>query len=712
MNRSTMSLVPTHTHPSALIESTHILANQDRLNPLVIRHNFNASTSSSSNIPPSFTSFIPQASNTNSLDIGAIFITDPDNDYQFSLTDDRFEIISPGPNSAFLRLKPGQTLPDPVNLTITGIDTTDPTITYSQTITAGGRPNPLTSLGGIPAIIAKGIAFDGLGGNKPIIYNYNNLGTALSLTQGLTLREIAGNSFGNPTLTLNRATVKIAGAKFKAGLETLGITGQNGTSGTLNQLTWTYDSTTGTLTIHGTGNYTTYQAALRQVTYSATAGATGDRALQIYLDNYGGGSLGIKLASSNPTTISGLSEIPFTYYSNRPDPIAPNLTINAGIAGKLYNQATVSIVGSFNSTQDRLNINGDTTGTINGLTWTYNSTTGILSITGPGSAGVYQSVLQKVAYRNENPTPGARTIAYSLGTGSSAITTSTRIDIGDSNLPRLRGFATGGTFYSQNGQTLLAPELNVDGRFSSIYFGATVRISGANFNPSHDRLSAGDSNQTNGSFTTGLTWNYEATTGILTITGMGNADAYGNILRQIYYSNTSDNPTLGSRSITYTLDDGGTPTIASTQITIRERTNEITGFATNGFTYNPALPETAIAPNLKLSGNIPNGRYAKATVRFSGAFNPEDRLGLVGQNDGGVQWSYDNRFGTLTISGPFFRLGGTSFGDLASYYENLLRQVTYRNSNPSIGTRTLIYTIGIGPDAITGKTTLNIPLIA
>ncbi|MDZ8086982.1 MAG: DUF4347 domain-containing protein, partial [Nostoc sp. DedQUE12b] len=97
--------------------------------------------------------------------------------------------------------------------------------------------------------------------------------------------------------------------------------------------------------------------------------------------------------------------------------VAPNLTVTDPDSENL-DGARVSIGTNFDI-NDRLGIAGQsaTSGTINDLTWSYNTTTGILSFTGVASAAIYQEALRQVTYSNisENPTVGDRTIQFALG---------------------------------------------------------------------------------------------------------------------------------------------------------------------------------------------------------------------------------------------------------------------------------------------------------
>jgi gliding motility-associated-like protein len=100
--------------------------------------------------------------------------------------------------------------------------------------------------------------------------------------------------------------------------------------------------------------------------------------------------------------------------------VAPNIAINiasnAAIIGGILSGATVSITSNFVSSQDVLGVNGLTSGTEEGISYSYNATTGVLSLNGSADASVYQSVLRKVTYSNSSfsPSTSSRTVKLSL----------------------------------------------------------------------------------------------------------------------------------------------------------------------------------------------------------------------------------------------------------------------------------------------------------
>ena len=91
--------------------------------------------------------------------------------------------------------------------------------------------------------------------------------------------------------------------------------------------------------------------------------------------------------------------------------VAPTLTLTAD-PGDTFTEAKVSIGNGFVSS-DRLEYS-----TIHGITGTYNTSTGILTLNGTGTAAQYQDVLRSVKYRNTVSLIGSsstRTISFAIG---------------------------------------------------------------------------------------------------------------------------------------------------------------------------------------------------------------------------------------------------------------------------------------------------------
>jgi hypothetical protein len=98
--------------------------------------------------------------------------------------------------------------------------------------------------------------------------------------------------------------------------------------------------------------------------------------------------------------------------------VAPTLTIsdddNENIDG-----ARVAITTNFSSSTDRLGISGQgtaTSGTVSGISWSYGTGTGVLTLSSAASVSTYQAALRQVIfYTTGSPAANARTVQFSLG---------------------------------------------------------------------------------------------------------------------------------------------------------------------------------------------------------------------------------------------------------------------------------------------------------
>ncbi len=94
--------------------------------------------------------------------------------------------------------------------------------------------------------------------------------------------------------------------------------------------------------------------------------------------------------------------------------IATLLTVGTGSTP--LTAATVSISSNFVSGQDELGINGSTSGSDGSISYSYNSTSGVLTLTGSETEAAYQVTLRKVTYKNTaaSPNTSSRTVSFSL----------------------------------------------------------------------------------------------------------------------------------------------------------------------------------------------------------------------------------------------------------------------------------------------------------
>ena len=136
-----------------------------------------------------------------------------------------------------------------------------------------------------------------------------------------------------------------------------------------------------------------------------------------YLAGDGGGLQIIDITefnNQNQTPVITTTSTALSYIENATTVIDSAITISDVDSVNLAS-ATVSITSGFVSSQDILSFTNQ-----KGITGTYNSTTGVLSLTGNTTLANYQTALRSITYRNssDNPTTTTRTINFSVNDGS------------------------------------------------------------------------------------------------------------------------------------------------------------------------------------------------------------------------------------------------------------------------------------------------------
>ncbi len=112
---------------------------------------------------------------------------------------------------------------------------------------------------------------------------------------------------------------------------------------------------------------------------------------------------------------------PVDYHSlTTPVVVAPNLIVTFNNPTTI-DIAKVDIAENYHNGADVLGIAGQTgtSGTVNGLSWSWDHTRGVLTLTGSANEATYQSALRQVTFSNTSGTPTTtqRKLTYSLGKG-------------------------------------------------------------------------------------------------------------------------------------------------------------------------------------------------------------------------------------------------------------------------------------------------------
>ncbi|MGH2838052.1 MAG: Ig-like domain-containing protein [Thermoleophilaceae bacterium] len=242
--------------------------------------------------------------------------------------------------------------------------------------------------------------------------------------QTLGYAENAGPVAVDPGLTVTEpddgqqqiagAVVRI-GSSFTSAQDDLVFTGQSGITGV-------YDDSTGTLTLTGSASIESYQAALRTVAYRNTSDAPNTAARAVSFQVTDESSMASEQAQ-RIVTVTAVNDSPVLQTSAGSTPY----DISAEPGGALIDQAltasdvddarlegaTIRITGGFVSGDELLFASQF------GITGTYDSGTGVLTLSGSAEVIAYQAVLRhNVRFRNTGASPSSRTISFTGFDGS------------------------------------------------------------------------------------------------------------------------------------------------------------------------------------------------------------------------------------------------------------------------------------------------------
>ena len=250
------------------------------------------------------------------------------------------------------------------------------------------------------------------------VLNFNEGGAAIIVTSSTTVTDV-----DNTTLT--GATIQITGNYIPAE-DVLTFTNAFGITGV-------YDPTTGTLQLSGAASVANYRTAIRSVRYINTNTNNPSALTRVVSFNVTDGvdvsntvARNINVIPSNDTPVLSAVEGVTLPYTEDQGPLSITSTlVVTDVDNPTLPFATVQITGDYNSSQDVLAF-----ASAFGITSGYNSTNGMLTLTGPASVADFQSAFRSVTYENTNTfNPSAavvRTITFRINDGTVNSNTQTR----------------------------------------------------------------------------------------------------------------------------------------------------------------------------------------------------------------------------------------------------------------------------------------------
>ncbi len=196
---------------------------------------------------------------------------------------------------------------------------------------------------------------------------------------------------------------------------------------TIGSISGTYNSGTGVLTLTGTATKAEYQAALRTVTYSNASedptvnGTKPSRTITWAVTDANSDGVGAQtsVGVTSTITLSAVNDKPvltagkaWTYTEQAAATVVDDTITLTDVDDTQITGATVTI-GTGLTTDDVLNF-----ATIGSISGTYNSGTGVLTLTGTATKAEYQAALRTVTYSNASDDPTAtsasRTITWAV----------------------------------------------------------------------------------------------------------------------------------------------------------------------------------------------------------------------------------------------------------------------------------------------------------
>ena len=217
--------------------------------------------------------------------------------------------------------------------------------------------------------------------------------------------------------------------------------------------------------------------------------------------------------------------------------------------------ATVQFSAGYVGTEDELASSGG-----GGISASWDSGSGALTLSGAAPASTYQIVLRQVTYENTSqlPNPGTRTVSITVTDGIDPSAASTR-DIAVTSVP-------------DNPQLSLT-----SGSLAYIESSGPVAIDvGANVVDDEDDLTSASFSITGGYVPAedsldvpglgGIAGSWDAGTATLTLSGSGTTSEWQAAVRTVTYENTSNNPTTAPRTVNATITDGTATSPAATRV--------------------------------------------------------------------------------------------------------------------------------------------------
>ncbi len=342
------------------------------------------------------------------------------------------------------------------------------------------------------------------------------------------------------------ATISIV-TNYVQGEDVIDVTLQGGVTGS-------FDAPTGVYTIQGSATMAEYEAMLQSATFFNTNienPTPNARTIEFavtdfdntdpFSDGFPEFQISVQVTPVNdaPTVTTASTAIDFTENSN---PVAiDNALIVDDVDNSTLQSALVSLGSSYVQGDDLLAFNSQ-----NGISGSFNSSTGELALTGAASVADYQTALRSVTYQNisDNPGNSPRTVEFSVFDGALNSTVMSRsinlIPVNDP--PQIMSNNQGSTLDYNTGTAAIVVDdiLDISDLDDTQLASATITISGTE---TGDNLLFTPAGSISGGFSGG----------VLSLSGVESISNYITVLRSVQFETTAGS---GTRTIEFVVNDG------------------------------------------------------------------------------------------------------------------------------------------------------------
>jgi hypothetical protein len=195
---------------------------------------------------------------------------------------------------------------------------------------------------------------------------------------------------------------------------------------------------------------------------------------------------------------------------------------------------------------------------------------------------------------------------------------------------------------------------------------------------------------------TAITSNYNATTGVLTLTGSDTVAHYQQVIRSLTYNNDSPEPDTTARVVNVIVNDGTSDSAVATSTVSITPVDDAPSVDLNGpdsgtnfaATFTEGGAAVAIVGANAAIGDVDSANLNSATITITNLLDGTAEILSVDTTDTSITANYTAETGILALSGS----------DTLAHYQQVLRTLKYSNSsqNPNTTARSITVVVNDG----------------